>query len=285
MVTYNPRTAAKQRYAFDRKLLEPPANPRSPQREGQDPEAPLDRCGGRIEKHTTEKHASSSISQKISTRFAVEKHKRKWTPCFFERTTTGSASTSNKFGKNILITDHSDWTTDEIVSASLDRYMVESAFRQSKDDDLVSVIPLRHWTDRKIRCHILTCVVALDYLRLIELRLIEQASSSPPRQPWSRCTSFTPAFAGGKERRNPSVCSKTQRVFRPRFSELLAMKSSAGTSKRLAHDAGNLLSSAGFRSFFPAKSCKREPLLLIATMGGISTSFPDPKKEGTCNLQ
>jgi transposase len=49
--------------------------------------------------------------------------------------------------------------------------MVEKAFRQTKDDDLVSVFPIRHWTDSKIRCHILTCIVALTYLRLIELEL------------------------------------------------------------------------------------------------------------------
>lgn len=49
--------------------------------------------------------------------------------------------------------------------------MVENAFRQTKDDDLVSLQPIRHWTDSKIRCHILTCVAALCYLRLIELKL------------------------------------------------------------------------------------------------------------------
>jgi transposase len=49
--------------------------------------------------------------------------------------------------------------------------MVENAFRQSKDDDLVSVLPIRHWTDSKIRCHIFTCIVALTYLGLIEIRL------------------------------------------------------------------------------------------------------------------
>jgi len=62
----------------------------------------------------------------------------------------------DKFGKNILITDNSDWETGQIVRASLDRYMVEKSFRNSKDDDLVGVMPLRHWTDSKIRCHILT---------------------------------------------------------------------------------------------------------------------------------
>jgi hypothetical protein len=30
---------------------------------------------------------------------------------------------------------------------------------------------VRHWTDSKIRCHLFTCVVAMTYLRRIELRL------------------------------------------------------------------------------------------------------------------
>jgi len=74
-------------------------------------------------------------------------------------------------GKSIIISDNTDWTTSEIVRASLDRWQVENAFRQSKDDDLVAMRPIRHWTDSKISCHLFSCVVALTYLRLIELRL------------------------------------------------------------------------------------------------------------------
>jgi len=77
----------------------------------------------------------------------------------------------DKFGKNIIITDNMDWKTDQIIQASLDRHMVEKGFRNSKDDDLVGLMPVRHWTGSKIRCHILTCVVALAYLRLVELSL------------------------------------------------------------------------------------------------------------------
>ena len=54
---------------------------------------------------------------------------------------------------------------------ALDRYIVENSFRQTKDRDLVSALPIRHWTDSKIRCHLLTCVVALTYLELIRKRL------------------------------------------------------------------------------------------------------------------
>jgi transposase len=74
-------------------------------------------------------------------------------------------------GKSIIITDNMDWTTEAIVQASLDRWQVENRFRQSKDDDLVATRPIRHWTDSKIRCHLFTCVAAMTYLRLIELKL------------------------------------------------------------------------------------------------------------------
>ena len=75
------------------------------------------------------------------------------------------------FGKNIIITDNTDWTTREIVEASLDRWQVEDRFRLSKNDDLVGTRPVRHWTDSKIRCHLFTCVAAMTYLRRLELKL------------------------------------------------------------------------------------------------------------------
>ena len=76
-----------------------------------------------------------------------------------------------RFGKNIIITSHQDWSTDEIVRASLDRYQVEHSFRQSKSNEFGNFRPIRHWTDSKISCHLLSCVVTLTYLRLISLWL------------------------------------------------------------------------------------------------------------------
>ena len=57
------------------------------------------------------------------------------------------------FGKNMIITDNSDWTAQEIVEASLDRWHVEDRFRLSNVDDPVAARPIRHWTNSKIRCH------------------------------------------------------------------------------------------------------------------------------------
>jgi transposase len=74
-------------------------------------------------------------------------------------------------GKNIIVTDNNDWSTEEIVSASLDRYRIEQQFRVSKAACHVRINPMFHWTDDKIRCHLLTCVIALACLRLIEIKV------------------------------------------------------------------------------------------------------------------
>ena len=76
-----------------------------------------------------------------------------------------------RFGKNIHVTDRHDLETEDIVLAALDRYIIENSFRQTKDRNLVGALPIRHWTDSKIRCHLLTCVVALTYIELIRKRL------------------------------------------------------------------------------------------------------------------
>ena len=53
--------------------------------------------------------------------------------------------------------------------ASLDRYQVKDVFSQSKSGEFGNLRPIWHWTDSKIRCHILCCIIALSYLRLIKL--------------------------------------------------------------------------------------------------------------------
>jgi transposase len=78
-------------------------------------------------------------------------------------------------GKNIVVTDNHDWSTEEIVQLSLDRYGIEKQFRDSKSRDQVQVNPFFHWTDSKIRCQLLTCVIALTVLRMIERKVDQNA--------------------------------------------------------------------------------------------------------------
>ena len=168
VVTYNPLTATKQRYAFEKKILRlqeelflirSKVNKQLPhwKSEKQVRARYEDLCAMLrlpVDLYTVELYQEGNRLQMAfrKNHYRIGRH-------------------IDRFGKNIIITDNLGWSTDEIVRASLDRYVVENAFRQSKDDDLVSLMPLRHWTDSKIRCHIFSCMVALAYLRLIEIRL------------------------------------------------------------------------------------------------------------------
>jgi transposase len=166
IVTYNPLTAAKKRYNFDRKLLKLQnelfvmrSKVLRQEPHWRDPESVKERyeslCEGLflpknlydVEVFHQEGRLRMSFGKNY---YQINKHLK-------------------RFGKNIIITSHHDWSTDEIVRASLDRYKVEHSFRQSKAGPYGNVRPMWHWTDGKIRCHILCCIIALSYLRILEL--------------------------------------------------------------------------------------------------------------------
>jgi transposase len=168
VVTYNPKTARKQRYVFEGKLFKLETelfSMRSKVRKGDHHWKNKKNIEARYQKLCEELHLPKDLYKldlvteegRLMMRFRKDYYR--------------IGKYCDKFGKNILITDNMDWETGQIVQASLDRYMVENSFRNSKDDDLVGMMPVRHWTDSKIRCHILTCIIALSYLRLIEIRM------------------------------------------------------------------------------------------------------------------
>jgi transposase len=168
VVTYNPLTATKQRYAFEKKLLhlqdtlfEFQAKVNS--------QAPYWRKQSTVLKRYTdiclEMHIPSNL-YKVELYIHGKKLRMN-----FRKNHYRIGRYIDRFGKNILITDRADWTTDEIVQASLDRWTVEDGFRLTKDEAQVALRPIRHWTDSKIRCHIFTCIAAMALLRIIELKL------------------------------------------------------------------------------------------------------------------
>lgn len=168
IVTYNPLTATKQRYGFEKKLLQlqdfllatqGKVNSQAPQwrNKGDILKRYRKRCE---ELHLPEDLYKVEIS-KIEGSFQLN----------FKKNHYKIGRYIEKFGKNILITDIEDWQTEEIVQASLDRWAVEDGFRLTKDEEQISMRPIRHWTDSKKRCHMFTCVVAMTFLRLIELQL------------------------------------------------------------------------------------------------------------------
>ena len=74
-------------------------------------------------------------------------------------------------GKTILFTDNDDWSDAEIVRAYRSQYEIENGFREMKDLDHIALRPQHHWTDQKIRVHVLMCVMALMILSLLRRKL------------------------------------------------------------------------------------------------------------------
>jgi len=71
------------------------------------------------------------------------------------------------FGKRILFTNRTEWTTLQVVAAYRSQNEVESSFRQMKDPHVVSLGPMHHWTDKKIRVHVFYSVLALTIAHLM----------------------------------------------------------------------------------------------------------------------
>ena len=168
VVTHNPATARKQAYTLDAKLqilrqelLNMRAKVRERALHWRNPEVIRERYHRLCEQYHVPPDFYVIEFSSQGDRLSMSFHKDAY------RVQRKRAT----FGRNIIITDNIDWTTAEIVEASLDRWRIEESFRLSKDDELVSVSPIRHWTDSKIRCHLFTCVVAMTYLRRLELKL------------------------------------------------------------------------------------------------------------------
>lgn len=72
------------------------------------------------------------------------------------------------FGKRILVTSRSEWSTEDIILAYRGQSHVEATFRQCKDDEHLAVRPQFHWTDHKIQVHAFICLLALMLARVVE---------------------------------------------------------------------------------------------------------------------
>ena len=170
VVTYNPLTATKQRYGFEKKMLHL--------------QETLFEFQSKVNRHAPHWRKKSVVLKRykdICTNLHIPSDLYKLELYRYESRIRMNFRKNHyrigryidRFGKNILITDITAWTTDEIVQASLDRWAVEDGFRLTKDEAQIALWPLRHWTDSKIRCHIFTCIAAMALLRIIELRLRE----------------------------------------------------------------------------------------------------------------
>lgn len=64
-------------------------------------------------------------------------------------------------GKKVVITDNHNWKTDDIILAYHGQYVIEDAFKESKDRKIGTWWPMYHYTDQKIKVHGLYCTITL----------------------------------------------------------------------------------------------------------------------------
>ena len=78
------------------------------------------------------------------------------------------------FGKKLIISDHKDWSTADILQAYREQDVIEKIFRSTKDDEHFSIRPQYHYTDQKIRVHIFCCLLGLTLATILHKEAIRQ---------------------------------------------------------------------------------------------------------------
>ena len=71
------------------------------------------------------------------------------------------------FGLRLLVSNHREWSTAQIMEAYRGQAKAESAFRDLKDPGMLATRPQFHWTDQKLQVHAFMCVTGYLLVRLL----------------------------------------------------------------------------------------------------------------------
>lgn len=79
----------------------------------------------------------------------------------------------DRCGKNLIFTDHHDWTSGTIAEVSHSRWVIEDDFRKVNCPRSISVRPMHVWTDGSIRAHHLIVFLTLQSQMLLHREVRE----------------------------------------------------------------------------------------------------------------
>ena len=86
------------------------------------------------------------------------------------------------FGKKLILTDRSDWKTEDIVKTYREQDCIEKIFRSTKDYDHFSIRPQYHYTDQKIRVHIFCCLLGLTLATILQKEIVNHGIATSKDQ-------------------------------------------------------------------------------------------------------
>jgi len=72
-----------------------------------------------------------------------------------------------RLGRTVLLTNHLDWSAEQVVAGYTGQQAIERVFRGLKDGDWLGWDPMHHWTDRKIRIHAFSCMLGISLLHYL----------------------------------------------------------------------------------------------------------------------
>jgi transposase len=74
---------------------------------------------------------------------------------------------AHRLGRTTLLTNHMDWTAEQVVAGYSGQQQIERVFRGLKEGDWLGWGPMYHWTDQKIRVHAFYCMLGISLLQYI----------------------------------------------------------------------------------------------------------------------
>jgi transposase len=119
----------------------------------------------RVEKILSRQHLSDLFSIEVTGAGTDVKLVYRFLPQAYEDLA------QHRLGRTVILTDHKDWEEAQIVSALREQSHVEEDFRQLKDPEWASCVPLRHQKDPMLRVHTFISVLALLLSKLLVRRL------------------------------------------------------------------------------------------------------------------
>jgi transposase len=75
---------------------------------------------------------------------------------------------AHRLGRTVLLTNHFDWTAEQVVTGYSGQQHIEQVFRGLKDGDWLGWGPMHHWTDQKIRIHAFYCMLGISLLQYVK---------------------------------------------------------------------------------------------------------------------
>lgn len=100
-------------------------------------------------------------------RYQIESRDGRWRLQFDFDTAAWQRLVEHRLGRTILLTNHMEWTAEQVALGYSGQQDIERVFRGLKDGDWLGWGPMYHWTDRKIRIHAFYCMLGISLLQYI----------------------------------------------------------------------------------------------------------------------